>query len=204
MDVAGPGQPGCRARGGLLGFSAAGLPRHRQAPDRPSAFAGRRAPAWLTLRWRRRPGGRVSEPGPVGTTPARAEAGGKVRTRAARGRAVAPGTLSSETRGLGALGGGGVISQPLSVSFPPPQFGAGQENGFGHRVVARGELLIQRCSVRGLRVSATGSLPHLQDNRDWRLQRGQDVPDLPLLRRPLPRPHRGYDRGGFPRTSGGD
>ena len=62
---------------------------------------------------------------------------------------MAPGTLSSASRGLGALGGGGVISQPLSLSFPPPQFGAGQENGFGHRVVARGELLIQRCRSGG-------------------------------------------------------
>ena len=36
------------------------------------------------LRWRRRPGGRASEPGPVGTTPARAEAGGKVHARSLR------------------------------------------------------------------------------------------------------------------------
>lgn len=99
---------------------------------------------------------------------------------------------------------GGVISQPFCVSFPPPQFGAGQENGFGDGVVARGELLVQRGGVRGLSVSASGSLPHLQDNRDWRLQCGQDVPDLPLLRRPLPRSHGGYYRGGFPRTSRGD
>lgn len=84
------------------------------------------------------------------------------------------------------------------------QFGAGQENGFGDGVVARGELLVQRGGVRGLSVSASGSLPHLQDNRDWRLQCGQDVPDLPLLRRPLPRSHGGYYRGGFPRTSRGD
>lgn len=42
LDVAGPGQPGCRAWGALLGLSAAGLPRHLQAPDRPRPFPGRR------------------------------------------------------------------------------------------------------------------------------------------------------------------
>lgn len=42
LDVAGPGQPGCRAWGALLGLSAAGPPRHLQAPDRPRPFPGRR------------------------------------------------------------------------------------------------------------------------------------------------------------------
>lgn len=95
-------------------------------------------------------------------------------------------------------------SLSFCICFPPPQFGAGPENGFGDGVVSGGELLVQRCGVWGFSVPASGSLSYLQDNRDRRLQCGQDMPDLPLLRRPFPRPHRGYHRGGFPRTCGGD
>lgn len=119
-------------------------------------------------------------------------------------RAVAPATLLSRAGGLGALAPGGVIAQRVCVSFPPPQSAAGQEHGFRDGVVHGGELYVQRCAVRGFSVSAAGTLPHLQDHRDRRLQCGQNVPDLPLLRRPLPRPHRGYYRRGFPRTSSGD
>lgn len=85
----------------------------------------------------------------------------------------------------------------------PAQLGAGQEDGFGDGVVAGGQLLVQLCGVRGVWVFASRPLPHLQDHSDRRFERGQDVPDLPLLRRPFPRPHRGHNWGRLPRASRG-
>lgn len=134
-------------------------------------------------------------------------AGRGVRTRApclGRGGSGDVAQRRRRTERARSLAPSGVISQRVCTSFPPPPFGAGPENGFGDGVVAGGELHGQRSTVRVVSVSAAGALPHLQDNRDRRLQCGQNVPDLPLLCRPLPRPHRGHYRGGFPRTSSGD
>ncbi|XP_026553841.1 N-alpha-acetyltransferase 15, NatA auxiliary subunit isoform X3 [Pseudonaja textilis] len=69
----------------------------------------------------------------------------------------------------------------------------------GRRAVVSGAESVEQ--LRGARVFAARALPHFQDHRDRGLQRGENVPHLPLLRGALSRAHRSDYRGRLPRAS---
>lgn len=71
----------------------------------------------------------------MGATPAR-RGGGKVRTRAAGPEGGGSCNIAQPSRRAGRARSRWRNLSVFRVSFPPPQFGAGPENGFGDGVVS--------------------------------------------------------------------
>lgn len=98
--------------------------------------------------------------------------------------------LSSSSPRRGSLSAAEASSSSAADQRPQADCHGGQRLWFSRLAHQRG--------------SSSAEDSHLQNHRDRGLRGGEDLPDLPLLRRKVPRQNRGHDRGGLQGEAGGD